>query len=76
MRRPEIVQRIAAHGGIRRIHVTPFTDRTRRVIGWQNVIICMDGTRCGLTPGQARSVLTHGGYLRQAKDGWLAKHVE
>lgn len=44
-----ILERIRAHGGIRAIHVVPFTGRGRKVLGWHNIVVCADGTRLGLT---------------------------
>ena len=48
---PEMVQRIRAHGGLARIHVTPFC-KDGDVIGWQNVYVCKDGARFGLSPAE------------------------
>lgn len=56
---PEIVQRIRAHGGLARIHVTPFTNAEYEVIGWQNVYVCRDGTRFGLTPAEEDELMPY-----------------
>jgi hypothetical protein len=45
----DIIARIRNHGGFGRIHVVPFTNAARKVIGWQNVVVCKDGTRIGLS---------------------------
>jgi hypothetical protein len=56
---PEVVQRIRDHGGLLRIHVTPFTNRERKVIGWQNVYVCKDGARFGLTPAEEEEAMSY-----------------
>jgi hypothetical protein len=74
--RPDIVRHIAEHGGISRIHVTPFTNAAHEVIGWQNVLICMDGVRVGLSPGQEREITGYDEYLLGVKREWAATHGE
>lgn len=44
-----IQRRIDRHGGMQAIHVTPVTGNDWKVIGWQNVVACRDGTRIGLS---------------------------
>ena len=66
MNRPKIVDRIAAHGGLARVHVAPFT-RDRKVVGWQNIYICVDGTRLGLSPAEEDRLIQHGDYLRSVR---------
>jgi hypothetical protein len=56
----DIVARIRKHGGIQAIHVTPFTGKGRKVIGWQNVVVCHDGTRFGLSLAEEEILRTEG----------------
>lgn len=53
-----ILERVRKHGGIRAVHMVPVTAtdlddpynyRTLRHAGWQNVVVCYDGTRFGLS---------------------------
>jgi hypothetical protein len=74
---PDIVERIAAHGGIRGIHVVRLTVQEhdglpRRYDGWQNVAVCMDGTRLGLSPEDEEALCDspHGSDMRAAMDAW------
>ena len=51
----DIHDRLDKHGGMLAIHVTPICGAAktrsgkRKVIGWQNVAVCWDGTRFGLS---------------------------
>ena len=75
MNRPEVVEWIASHGGIVRIHTVPFVlgwsrSGKRKIGGWQNVYICQDGTRRGLSPAEEESLDGHHDYLIAARDAW------
>lgn len=67
MSRPTVVERIARSGGIAAIHVTPFCNPSREVIGWQNVVRCVDGTLIGLARDDEQAIDAHTDYLRAAK---------
>lgn len=56
---PEVVQRIRSHGGLASIHVTPFTNPERELVGWQNVYVCRDGARFGLTPAEEQEAMPY-----------------
>lgn len=74
--RPEIVEWIAAHGGIARVHVTPFTDGSGKRVGWQNVIVCMDGVRRGTSPAEGDEIIAHSEFLYAVKRRYRATHPE
>lgn len=64
---PRIVERLLEHGGIHTVHVVPFVGRKRRHLGWQNVVVCCDGTRIGLSPGDEDTICDYGDALRRAR---------
>lgn len=66
--RPEVVERIASHGGIDSVTVTPFKDAAGEVLGYQNVYRCVDGAKFGLSPEEERQLVVHGEYLRAVKE--------
>lgn len=70
---PDVVRRIGEHGGMRAIHVVPFTNAEREVIGWQNVVVCMDGVRVGLSVEDEADMNEHGDYLRECKERWTSR---
>jgi hypothetical protein len=62
---PQVVRRIREHGGIGFIELVPLAgfklrpgvpadDCERRLAGWHNVVVCVDGCRIGLTPEEER----------------------